>query len=167
MKREKNINKILDFLTLLYRKLFRINDTPQRIALGFGLGIFLGILPTTGPLASLFLASVLRINRASALIGSLLTNTWLSIATFLLSIKLGSAIMQLDYGQAYSQWRDFLDQGNWLALFKLSIFRLIFPVVLGYCIVGLCLGFLAYLLTLVIIIAIKHEKDKSRANLSR
>lgn len=91
------LNKISRSFRLIYTKLFRINDSPQKIALGFGLGIFLGILPGTGPVAALFLALLFRVNRASALLGCLLTNTWLSIVSFLFSIKVGSAIMRLDW----------------------------------------------------------------------
>jgi len=69
------MNKFRGFFQLLYLKLIKINDTPQKIAFGFGLGVFSGIFPGTGPLAALFLALILRANRASALLGSLLTNT--------------------------------------------------------------------------------------------
>ena len=67
--------KLLQFL---FDKLFKINDTPQKIALGFGLGVFAGIFPGTGPVAAILLAYVFRANRASALFGSLFTNTWLN-----------------------------------------------------------------------------------------
>ncbi|PIR13657.1 MAG: hypothetical protein COV50_05635, partial [Flavobacteriales bacterium CG11_big_fil_rev_8_21_14_0_20_35_7] len=63
-----------------------MNDTPQRIALGLGLGSALGMLPGTGPLAALFLAVVFKVNRASAFLGSLATNIWLSLVTFLLAL---------------------------------------------------------------------------------
>jgi uncharacterized protein (DUF2062 family) len=121
-----------EFFRLLYIKLFKINDSPQRIALGFGLGVFLGIIPGTGPLAALFLALLFRVNRASALLGSLLTNTWLSIVTFLLAIKVGSAIMHLDWQVVRQGW-------------------MLLPVILGYFIVSFSLGILVYLVTLIIL----------------
>ena len=131
-KRENNINRVSQFFKLLYIKLFKINDSPQRIALGFGLGVFLGIIPGTGPLAALFLALLFRVNRASALLGSLLTNTWLSIVTFLLAIKVGSAIMHLDWQVVRQGW-------------------MLLPVILGYFIVSFSLGILVYLVTLIIL----------------
>lgn len=164
MKKLKN--SILGFFRLIYRKLFRINDTPQKIALGFGVGVILGILPGMGPLAALFLAFVLRVNRAAALLGSLLTNTWLSIATFLLSIKVGSAIMKLDWQSVRNDWAALLKDFRWLNLFKLSILKIILPVILGYFIVAFCLGLLAYLITRLIFIQTQNA-GKSRTNLSR
>jgi uncharacterized protein (DUF2062 family) len=41
--RKKEGNRLQRFFKFLYLKLFRINDSPQRIALGFGAGAFMGI----------------------------------------------------------------------------------------------------------------------------
>lgn len=166
MKKEKNSpNKIYRFFKLLYVKLFKINDSPQKIALGLGVGVFAGIIPGTGPIAALSLAFVLRVNRASALLGSLLTNTWLSIVTFLLSLKLGSAIMKAHWQEAKEQWLLFLKNFSWLNLFKLSVLKVILPVLLGYFVVAFCLGVAVYLIALIILNRIKHE-NKSGINLS-
>ncbi len=149
------MNKISRFFNLLYRKLVKINDTPQRIALGLGLGVTLGIIPGTGPLAALFLAFILKVNRASALLGSLLTNTWLSFVTFALAIKSGSLVLGLTLEEVYQDWNSFLIDFHWVELFKVSILKLILPVLLGYIIVAFCLGFAVYLITLIIL---KPEK---------
>jgi len=81
-------------------------------------------MPGTGPIAALFLAWILRVNRAAALLGGLLTNTWLSIAIFLLSIKAGSAIMGTNWQDVRQNWLLFLKDFHWLNLFKLSILKL-------------------------------------------
>lgn len=150
----------------IFLKIFSLNDTPQRIAQGLGLGVFLGIIPGTGPLAALFLALVLRVNRAAALLGSLATNTWLSIVTFFLSIKVGASIMRLDWQDVYHQWLQFLKDFRWVNLFKLSLLKIILPVILGYIIVAFCLGVIVYSIALIIITRIRYA-NKSRVNLSR
>lgn len=152
MERKKSL------LVLLYQKLFKINDTPQKIAFGLGIGIFSGIFPGTGPVAALFLATALRANRASALAGSLLTNTWLSVATFIFSIKLGSSIMRINWQDAYLKWRLFLKNFHFIDLLKLPALKLILPVILGYFIVALFLGILSYLITLRILFEIKRAR---------
>lgn len=149
MKKKKN--SVLRLLRLIYIKLFRINDTPQKIAQGFGLGVFLGILPGTGPIAALFLAVLLRVNRISALLGSLLTNTWLSVLTFLLSIKIGSAIMDLNWQDTYNNWASFLKNFSFSGLFKLSVLKIALPVVIGYFIIASCAGLLAYIVMVIIL----------------
>jgi len=146
------MKKIKRFFNLLYIKLFKINDSPQRIALGLGLGVFAGIIPGTGPLAALFLAFFLRANRASALIGSLLTNTWLSFATFLLAIKLGSGLFGISWQQLYEDWAHFLKGFNWHVLFQLSILKVILPVMVGYFLIAFCLGLIVYLTTLLALV---------------
>jgi len=161
----KKKNNILRFLKLIYIKLFRIHDTPQRIALGAGIGVFLGIIPGTGPIAALFMALVLRVNRAAALLGSLLTNTWLSILTFFLSIKLGASIMRVDGQDVQRNWVQFLKDFKIITLFKLTTLKIILPVIIGYLVIGFCLGLIAYLVTLFIITQIKHE-NQNRVNIS-
>jgi len=124
------------FFKFIYLKLFRIHDTPQRIALGLGLGVFLGILPGTGPIAALFLALLLRLNRAASLLGSLLTNTWLSLATFLLSIQVGSGIMGTDWHEAQKNWIYLLKNFRFRDLWQLATLKIICPVIIGYFIIA-------------------------------
>ena len=139
------------FFQNLYDKLVKINDTPQRVALGFGLGIFLGVLPGTGPVAALFLAFVLRVNRASALLGALLTNTWISFLIFIPAVKLGSIIFGVTWLKLRHDWSLFLINYDWRDLFRLSALKIILPVIIGYILTGFCLGLAAYLLTLAVI----------------
>ncbi len=148
MKKE---NRIRRFFRLLYEKLVKINDTPQRVALGFGLGAALGIFPGTGPIAALTLAWLLRLNRASAVLGSLLTNTWLSFVTFLLSVKIGSAIMKISLQQVQEQWRELNSNFSWSKLLNLSSMKFVLPVLIGYLIIGVVMGLMAYLLALAAI----------------
>jgi len=157
---------IINLFRQIFIKLFKINDTPQKIALGFGIGVFLGIIPGTGPIAALVVASFLHINRAAAVLGSLLANTWTSILTILLSIKLGSAIMKLSWQEVYKGWLILLNDFQWADLFKLSILKIILQVLIGYFVIALCLGFLVYLIFFLIVNRIKHE-NKDRIKLSR
>ena len=40
----------------IFDKLFKINDSAKKVALGVALGVFTGFFPGTGPAAALFLA---------------------------------------------------------------------------------------------------------------
>ena len=131
--------------------IFKINDSRQKIALGFGLGVLSGIFPGTGPLVAVFLSFILRANYASALLGSLLTNTWLSIVTFLLAIKLGAVIMGVNWQDAQRQWCFFLNHFQWANLIKISVLKLVLPVFLGYLVIACIAGLLSYLLVLIIL----------------
>ncbi len=148
MPKEPVFKKIISFV---FAKLFKINDSAQKIALGVGLGVFSGLMPGTGPAAALFLAFVFRANRAAALLGSIFTNTWLSLVTFILAIKVGSVILKLRWQEVYQQAEGLIRDFHWAEFFKLSFLRAFFPVIIGYIIIGLFLGIISYLVTLFIL----------------
>jgi uncharacterized protein (DUF2062 family) len=139
----------------VYLKLVKINDSPGKIALGLGIGVFSGIMPMVGPLAAIFLATICKANRASALLGALFTNTWLSFIILPLSIKAGSLTLGLNRQEVYNNWTLFLRDFRWLNLFKFAVLKIICPVVLGYIIVAICAGLLIYLLSLPLLIFFK------------
>lgn len=167
--KKNNRPSLIRLLRFIYLKLFRINDSPQKIAQGLGLGAFLGILPGTGPIAALFLAFILRVNRIGALLGSILTNTWLSFLIFPLSIKVGSIIMDLRWQEVNSNWLRFLKEFRFADLFRLYALTIILPVIIGFFVIAFCLGLFTYLIALIILKQTrKHgdrHQDKSRINI--
>ncbi len=159
MKNHTIFNRISRFFKVAYLKLFRINDTPQKIAIGIGLGVFFGVLPGMGPVAALFLAFILKVNRAGALLGSLLTNTWLSVPTFFVSVKIGSVMTGSNYADIYKTWSALIKNFTWDNLFQLSIYKIVIPVILGYVIVALFIGIAAYVTALGIIKTVKRKES--------
>ena len=158
MHSHKALDKAANFLKLIYLKLIKINDTPQKIAIGFGLGVFTGIMPFAGPAAAIFLAVLFRVNRASALLSSLLTNTWISIVSFLLSIRIGSLIFGIDARLIRSRWTELFKNFHLSSMLKLSAFKIVLPVVTGYLVIALLSACAAYAAVFVIIRLIKHRK---------
>lgn len=82
----------------IYLRLVRVGGDPVHIALGFALGVFLGVFPTFGigiPLSLLF-ASIFRWNRVSAVLGSLVMNPLTTPFFWTLSGTLGAAIFGVD-----------------------------------------------------------------------
>ncbi|MFA4854117.1 MAG: DUF2062 domain-containing protein [Candidatus Omnitrophota bacterium] len=148
MPKESLFRKIVSFI---FTKLFKINDSPQKIALGVGLGVFSGLMPGTGPVAALFLAFIFRANRAAALLGSMLTNTWLSLVTFILAIKAGSLVLGLHWQEVERKMQGLIHDFGWAKFFKFSFLDVLLPVIIGYIIIGLFLGAAVYLITLAII----------------
>lgn len=118
----------------------------------------MGIVPATGPIAALFLALSFKVNRASALLGSLVTNTWLSILTFLLAVKIGAGIFRLDWQQLYQTVNSLMHNFRWNDLLKLSILNTLLPIFTGYMAVGLCCSILAYLTVYMLLITTAKKK---------
>lgn len=82
----------------IYLRLVRVGGDPVHAALGFSLGVFLGVFPTFGlgiPLA-LLLASALRWNRVAATVGSLVMNPLTTPFFWSLSGTVGAAIFRAD-----------------------------------------------------------------------
>ncbi|MDD5409542.1 MAG: DUF2062 domain-containing protein [Candidatus Omnitrophica bacterium] len=148
MAKESIFRKIINFI---FAKLFKINDSAQKIALGVGLGVFSGLFPGTGPAAALFLAFVFRANRAAALLGSILTNTWLSVVTFILAVKIGSIVLSRHWQEVYQKAQGLIRGFCWGSFLKLSLLDVVLPVVTGYLIIGLFLGAVSYLVSFLII----------------
>lgn len=80
---------------LIYLKLLRLDDPPERIALGAAIGVLMGILPTfgIGGVLSIILAYLLKANKAAAVLGSVIMNPLTSPFFWTLSAALGSFIL--------------------------------------------------------------------------
>lgn len=148
------------FFKAIYLKLFRINDTPQRIALGLGLGVFCGVLPGMGPIAALAIAFLFRVNRAAALLGSVLTNTWLSIPVFLLSLKTGAMITGLRYQDLHKDWTTLIRDFHWAALLDIGAYKILFPILVGYAAISVLIGIISYVIALIVVVYIKSKKQQ-------
>lgn len=86
------LRRIYDRLRKLWYKLVTLKSSPRRIALGFALGVFLAYTPTFGvqmPLA-LGMATVLKVNPISCLVGTYLTNVFTVWPIYVLCHGLGS-----------------------------------------------------------------------------
>ncbi len=150
---------------IIYLKLFRINDSSLKIALGFGLGVFIGVMPGIGPIIALLLAYPLRVNRASALLGSVLFNTWVGIVTLLFSMRIGSAITGASYSDIYNSWNVIIKNFSWSNLLQASVCKILFPVLVGYFVISLCAASAASVIVYAIARRIKNNKLISKRKL--
>ncbi len=156
--------KIKEFLKHAYEKIVLINDTPHRIAGGVALGVFLGILPGAGPLASLVLAYIFQVNRAAALAGSLLTNSWFSVVTFVLAVKIGAWLTGSSWKQIYNDCKNLFDNLHWDRIFDGSTWPILKPLLFGYAAIGIIAGAVVYVCSRAILsqyrLRKKHEPSQ-------
>lgn len=152
--------KIRRFIKLSYIRLVRINDTPQKIALGFGLGVFAGVMPMAGPVLAVFLAYLCRVNKASAFLGGLITNTWISILSLVLSVKIGAFIFGIEWAALYKSWSMLWKHFHWSNLFKMSVLEIVLPIIVGYIAIAFIAALIAYALALILINSIKSARKK-------
>ncbi|MFA5092906.1 MAG: DUF2062 domain-containing protein [Candidatus Omnitrophota bacterium] len=159
MDKKSLVSRIKRLVKLIYLKFFRINDTPAKIALGFGLGVFIGVMPAVGPVIALFLAFLLRINRASALLGSILSNTWVGFLVLLFAIKTGSLVLGVNYQDVYFNWNQLFKDFKWERFFEASILKVLVPIGVGYLIISLIFAVVATLLVYIIVKVIGVKKN--------
>ena len=97
-RRRSILERFRRIFRYIYLRLARVGGDPRHIGLGFAVGVFLGIFPTFGvgaPLA-LLIASLLRWNRISAVLGTLVMNPFTTPFFWTLSGSLGAAIFRVD-----------------------------------------------------------------------
>lgn len=133
-----------NFFKKAYDSIVLINDTPHRIAGGVALGVFLGILPGAGPVASLVLAYIFQVNRAAALAGSLLTNSWFSVFTFVLAVKIGAFLTGSGWQQIFADCKKLFDDLHWDRIFDGSTWPILKPLMFGYAAIGILAGAVTY-----------------------
>lgn len=143
---------IKQFFCSLYHKLVEINDTPHRKAAGLGIGVFCGILPFMGPVAALLIAWIFQANRAAAFLGGLVTNMWLSWATFFIAAKTGAMVTGQSWGEIYEQCKELIKNFHFKDLFDASILEIMKPLMIGYAIIGALLAVGVYFITIFILL---------------
>ena len=152
------LDQIKRLTKAIYLKLFRINDTPAKIAFGFGIGAFVGVMPGVGPLAALLLAFVFRVNRASALLASLVLNTWAGFVALLLFIKVGAIVMGRDPQDVHAAWTGIFKEFKWEKLFEVSVYDVLLPIGVGYLVVSLLFAVVAGSVVYAAVVYVRKKK---------
>lgn len=125
-------------------RLLRINDTPEKIAKGAALGVFLGIYPTFGLgfILAWLGSAVMGWNKAASILGSFIMNPLTIPFFWTLSAVVGGFIFNQDSRLLYNEIKtgDFFANGGMLGGLKTS--ALIY--IAGNTIVSVFFSVLAY-----------------------
>jgi hypothetical protein len=86
-------------LKLLVLKFMRLRGTPEEVAKGLALGIFIGLTPTFGfqMLLAVFLAVILNENKFAAVLGVWVTNPLTAPFIYALEYESGRVLLGMDY----------------------------------------------------------------------
>ncbi len=133
-------SKIKNFV----RKFFLINDTPYKIAAGFALGVFLGIIPGEGVTVTIVLASLFGFNRLAATSGVLATNMWSTFVVLPLAGQIGAWVFRENYQSLIEQFNATYHLGFKFLFSKYIFFEIALPMAVGFLIVSLGIALLSY-----------------------
>jgi uncharacterized protein (DUF2062 family) len=127
-------------------KFFLINDTPHKIAAGFALGVFLGIIPGEGVTATIVLASLFGFNRLAATSGVLATNMWSTFVVLPLAGQIGAWIFRENYQSLIEQFNATYHLGFKFLFSKYIFFEIALPMAIGFIVVALAISLSSYLI---------------------
>ena len=131
-----NMKKNWQKIKLFFSSFFTLNDTPHNIAGGLALGIFLGIIPGAGILAALFLATIFKLNKATATVGVLATNTWSIFIISPLAAMVGGFLFNINPSKLFENFQSTYYLGVKYFLNELIFFDLALPLIVGMLIVA-------------------------------
>jgi hypothetical protein len=135
------------------RKLLALDDTPERVALAFSLGVVLAFSPLLGlhTILGLTIAFAFRLNRAAVLIGVFVNNPWTIVPIYTAAAYLGWYLFGFPAAPALLniQWTHLWYGSYWLSLWKDG--AVLKPVVIGSTILSVCAGLISYPLALGVI----------------
>ena len=152
--------KFKERLAHIYSKLINGKDTPHRIALGFSIGIFYGLFPFVGIIFTLVTAIIFKANKAAALIGCFVTNTWISVILLFPSIRIGSNIFGLDWRVVWLQIKQYANLQNIKGIFKNTSCDVLIPLLMGFFILAFSIAMISYVISLFFILMYRNRKAK-------
>ena len=134
----------------MYLRIVRANDSPPRVSAGVAVGVFLGIFPTfgLGLVLAYVLAVVFRINKAAAVVGSLIMNPLTTPFFWTISAIVGGTMIGAERELILSELKSGM-------IFK-AIGPAFYAYMLGNVLISLVFAVVSYFITLEIIR--RHKK---------
>jgi uncharacterized protein len=125
--------------------LLHVEDTPHRIALAFGIGIWIAFCPLLGvhTIMALAIAFAFRLSRVAILLGAYVNNPWTLAPLFLAGTVVGCVLMGVSTdGLAAVDWN--LEGTEFYAALLESLRPYLWPFVLGNTVLGVAGGVVGY-----------------------
>jgi uncharacterized protein (DUF2062 family) len=146
------------------RRLFALDDTPERIALAFALGVFLAFSPLFGlhTFLGLIFAFFFGLNRFALLLGVFVNNPWTLIPIYAAGTYLGGLLVGFPSGPLlpHFDWQAVWSGGFWVQL--AGQWHILTPLLLGSSILSVLAAALSYAVALYFIRHRRENQPKSR-----
>jgi uncharacterized protein (DUF2062 family) len=127
--------------------LFHLEDTPRRVALAFGVGVWIAFFPVLGvhTLMALGIAFAFRLSRAAILLGAYVNNPWTIAPLYLAGTLLGCALLGVSTeGLGHIRWD--LHGAEFYRELAVGLRPYVWPFVVGNTILGIVAGAVAYVI---------------------
>ena len=135
------------------RSLVSLNDSPQRIALGFAVGIFLAFSPLLGlhTFLGLLIAFLFGLNRVAVLVGVFVNNPWTLVPIYGLAAYLGGLLVGFPPAVLGTSldWKALMQSRFWTELVK--DWEFLKPLLVGSTILSISCALISYPLALFLV----------------
>lgn len=141
------------------KQFFLIDDTPHKVAAGFALGLFWGIMPGEGVATTLITAYFLSFNRFSATAGVLASNMWMTLVALPFATAVGGFIFRVSPKLLIESFHETYGLG-WKYFFTETIFlKILTPFFAGFFVVAISIALVFYFLLYFVL---KYKKMRFR-----
>ena len=134
-------------------RLLALDDTPERIALAFALGVFLAFSPLLGlhTVLGLAFAFILGLNRVAVLVGVWVNNPYTLVPIYAAAAYVGGFLVGTSPGQANPGfgWDNLWHPGSWVQAVRRG--HLLGPIILGSTILSFAAAALSYPVALYVV----------------
>lgn len=144
-----------------YYRFLRLRGAPEQIALGFALGIFIGMTPFLGfhTVIAVMLAAVFKWSKIAAGIGVFITNPFTAPFIYPMTYKLGTLVVGLS---KMNQFPKIFEPGGVIGVMKNSPMILL-DLLVGGAIIGIPLSIVAYYAALYTVLSARKRMAKKKA----
>ena len=125
----------------IVESIFHLDDTPRRIALAFGIGVYIAFHPLFGlhTLMGLGIAFAFRLSRAAMLAGVFVNNPWTFAPMYVAGTSLGCWMLGVPVGAIGNVEWDMANR-DFYHLLLVSLRPYLWPYVIGNTVLGIVAG---------------------------
>lgn len=151
----------------LVRKLIHVDDKPERIALAFSIGIFLGFSPFLGlhTVCALAISFLFNFNKIAILIGVWFNSPWWLVPYYLFATKIGMIL--IGYSIDWVAVKGIFQTGLEIGFIKRDFWNLLlsqgglfWSFLIGSLILSLIFSLIAYPLSLKLLRYYRSKRDR-------
>ena len=149
-------------------QLLHTNDTPQRTAAAYAIGVFFGFSPFLGlhTVLGLLFAFVLNLNRVAVLVGVYSNLPWILPPYYTLTTLLGAALLRVEVPPGLmKELGAALTAGSWgeMRQHAEALAPLAWAYTLGSSLGAVVLALVAYRVSLGVIVTHRHRREQSKS----